>query len=144
MSWLKSIFFNDKLSKEVVTFLSFPDLDMDTSCQIKHINADHYELCEHPLGAEGITGFGDVVRLTQKDKQTFEFVEVIRRNAHTCKQFILGEQSECEDMLEEVLEHGGHWQTDFGGILTLYFDQARLGQMPKLAEFLEDADADPS
>jgi hypothetical protein len=109
--------------------IEFPRERFTTSVEVKVLDGDTYELLEHPGFAEA--NYGDVISAVEMQPGHLQFRRVIRKSPLTMAAYGLSsrvnvESQELSDILEKVMQTGGFWQCDLGGLLWVFFDPGRF------------------
>ena len=90
-----------------------------TSCLVKDLGNDLYELIEHPSLIESAT-FGDTIIAEMESPGQINFIKVVQRSEyHEIARLLeesLIESQEFNQYLKTLEEKGIYWQIDFGGM----------------------------
>lgn len=130
---------NENSNPKIEAVISFPKSGVQLNCLIRPLNDDIYRICEHPCFAEEQVGYGDCARLLNTGEQNYEFQEVTSKNSLKFVQYIINDEIflEIEGILSKTVYANGYWQRDFGGILSLYFDDEKFDPRSELETLLK-------
>lgn len=131
---------NQYSNSEIDAVISFPECNVELTCLIRQLKDDIYRICEHPTFAEDQMGYGDCARLLKIDDRNYEFQEITSKGGLQFVQYIINEEifSVIGGILDKTLSSNGYWQTDFGGILSVYFEPQNFDPRPDLESLFKE------
>ncbi len=98
-----------------------------------------YLLHHQPIFTE-LANYGDLIRAEETGADCIRYVETEMRNSlsRLGDGMILTMQQRnnpgLQAVLDRIMETGGYWQIDFGGLLTVWFDDGRYNPAQDLTE----------
>ncbi|NVJ60087.1 MAG: hypothetical protein HWE27_06850 [Gammaproteobacteria bacterium] len=104
--------------------IEFPDEGVSTGVAVEEMPTGYYRLIEHPTLCESAK-YGDIVELKKLESNDFIFVKVVEPSNYQIADYVLpmeiAESTDLKIILERHMRSGGFWQTDFGGLLMVFY-----------------------